>query len=445
MKLRDAVLVFVSLFVPFAYFNHSDGWNQGARLSELHAIVLKGTLRIDAYHELTGDKALIDGHYYSEKAPAVVLMAVPPFSAAVAVQRLIGIDPESPEGWRLSQWVATAGSVGLLAALGGVAFFALLVPQMGVPIALASTYGVFLGSLTFPYATAMFAHGGTIGLLCLALWAALGRDAARNDYLAGLFAGLAIATEYPAIIPSAALGLFLFHSNRPRAWRFVLALAPGALLILGKNYLVSGSPFQVSYGSNPAFPEINYRNAFGFNLPDPEAVAGLLWSEYRGLFFWCPVLLMAIPGLVILFRQYPPVAWMISSVLAFILLQVASFYSWFGGNAVGPRYLAPSLPFLGLAAAHGIKRFPIPGIALAVVSILLMAMVSAVAIDPPADVLTPLRSFYLVRVRDHRFAENLGTLLGANVTVSLFVLAASILVPAAWLVVAGRMHGDGHR
>ena len=45
MKVRGAVLVFVSLFVPFAYFNHSDGWNQGARLAELHAIVLKGTLR----------------------------------------------------------------------------------------------------------------------------------------------------------------------------------------------------------------------------------------------------------------------------------------------------------------------------------------------------------------------------------------------------------------
>ena len=444
MKLRDAVLVFVSLFVPFVYFNHSDGWNQGARLSELRAIVLRGTLSIDAYHDVTGDKALIDGHYYSEKAPALVLMAMPTFSATVAAERLIGMDPDSPEGWRLSQWVATAGSVGLLAALGGVAFFALLVPQLGVPIALVSTYGVFLGSLTFPYATAMFAHGGTIGLLCIALWAALGHDGPRHDYLAGLFAGLAIATEYPAIIPCTALGLYLFHIDAPRARRFGLALAPGALLILGKNYLVSGSPFQVSYGSNPAFPQITYGNAFGFSLPDPEAVAGLLWSEYRGLFFWCPVLLMAIPGLVILFRKHPPVAWMITIVLAFILLQVSSFYSWFGGNAVGPRYLTPSLPFLGLAAAYGIKRFPIPGIALALLSILLMVMVSAVAIDPPADVLTPLRSFYLVRVRDARFAENLGTLLGANETLSLFALAASVLVPATWLV-AGRSRGDGHR
>ena len=434
MKVSDAVVMFVSLFVPFAYFNHSDGWNQGARLAELHAIVLKSTLSIDAYHELTGDKALIDGHYYSEKAPAIVLAALPAFSATVAAQKLVGIDPDSPEGWRLSQWVATAGSVGVLAALGGVAFFGLLVPRLGVPIAVVSTYGVFLGSLTFPYATAMFGHGGTIGLLCLALWAVLGRNAPPYDYLAGLFAGLAVAAEYPAVIPCTALGLYLAYVDVPRAWRFGLALAPGALLILGNNYLISGSPLQVSYGSNPAFPEITSSNAFGFNLPDPDAAAGLLWGEYRGLFFWCPVLAMAIPGLAMLFRKHPPIAWMTTIVLVFVFLQVSSFYSWFGGNAVGPRYLTPSLPFFGLAAAYGIKRFPIPGVALALLSIALMAMVAAVAIDPPQDVLTPLRSFYLVRVSDGRFAENLGTMLGASLPFSLLMLAAFVAGSATWLL-----------
>jgi hypothetical protein len=65
----------------------------------------------------------------------------------------------------------------------------------------------------------------------------------------------------------------------------------------------------------------------------------------------------------------------------------------------------------------------------------LMAMVSAVAIDPPQDVLTPLQSFYLVRVRDDRFAANLGTLLGANVTTSLLMLAAIVVGAATWIVV----------
>src|SRR6185503_9279721 len=115
-------------------------------------------------------------------------------------------------------------------------------------------------------------------------------------------------------------------------------------------------------------------------------------------------------------------------VTVMILFQVASFYMAFGGNAVGPRYLSPALPFIGLAAAYGIKRWPEPGLVLLVVSMVAMLGVTAIAIDPPADVLTPLPSFYLVRLREQRFAENLGTLIGAPVWLSLVV---PLLFPAA--------------
>lgn len=441
MRWRAGGLVFISLFAPFAYFNHSDGWNQGARLAELHAIVMQGTVRIDAYHEITGDKAHIDGHYYSEKAPAVVLMALPAFAATVVVQRMMGLDPDSPAAWRVSQWVATAGSVGVVTALGGVAYFVLLSARISPPLALVATYALFLGSLTFPYATAMFGHAATIGLLAIVLWAVLDRPSERRDYVAGLCAGLAVATEYPAIIPCAALGSYLAHANPARAWRFALAMAPGALIILGNNYLITGSPFEVAYGANPAFPRVTSGNAFGFSLPDPDALRGLLWSEHRGLFFWNPVLLLAVPGLAVLFRKWRPLAAGIVTVFIFTLIQVASFYGWAGGSAVGPRYLAPALPFVGLASAYGIWRWPLVGIPATLVSVGLMGMVTAVAIDPPDDVLTPLQSFYMVRLRDDRFAENLGTLAGLPLEVSLLVPAVVTLLSAAAVVWLARRSG----
>lgn len=440
MKLTAATLVFLSLFVPFAYFNHSDGWNQGARLAELHAIALQGTLQIDRYHEVTGDKAVIDGHYYSEKAPAIVVMALPAFAVTAWVQRLIGVDPDSPAGWRVSQWIATAGSVGVVAALGGAFFFLLLLGPLGAPLALLATYAVFLGTITFPYATAMFAHAGTIGLLSIALWATLDRSSPptfalrasvgkRRDYIAGFCAGLAVASEYPAVIPATALGLYL-AKDPARAFRYGLALLPAAVLILGNNYLISGSPFRVGYGANPAFPQITAGNSFGFSLPDLTAIRYLLWGEYRGLLFWSPVLLMAAPGLVVWFRRDRGVAAMIGIVFVFMLLQAASFYSWFGGNAVGPRYLSAAIPFLGLAAAYGIQRFPVPGAVLTMLSVTLMGMVTAIAIDPPEDVGTPLRLFYLVRFRDDRFADNLGTLVGMPVQASLAIPAIVIALIA---------------
>ena len=435
MRVSAAALLFVSLFVPFAYFNHSDGWNQGARLAELHAIVLQRTLTIDKYHEVTGDKALIGGHYYSEKAPAIVVMALPAFAATAVAQRMAGIDPDVPEAWRVSNWTATAGSVGFLAALGGVAFYSLVRDRMSSFAALVATYALFLGSIGWPYATALFAHGATIGLLAIALWAVFSRESARRDYIAGLAAGFAVAAEYPAAIPCAVIAFYLAYPSPARAWRYSLALIPAALLILGNNYLINGSPFSVGYGSNPAFPEINASNAFGFNLPDPEALVHLVWGEYRGLFFWSPALLMAVPGLAVLFREDWRTASMITIVFALMLLQVGSFYSWFGGNAVGPRYLAPALPFVGLAAAHGIRRFPTVGALFTGASVAIMTMVSAIAIDPPQDVLTPLQSFYLVRWRTDRFAENLGTVLGLSPVASLVTLTVIVIAGAAgvWL------------
>jgi MFS family permease len=424
-------LLFLALFVPFSYFNHNDGWNQGVRIAELHALVVKGTLRIDDYLAYTGDRALIDGHYYSEKAPAMVFLALPSFALTVAVQKMLGVDPDSPPASRVSGWIATAASVGLLTAVGGVAFFALLMTRFDTVTAVVATFGLFLGSITWPYATSLFAHAGTIGLMAIALWGAIGPASPRRDVLAGLAAGFAVASEYPAIFPGAVIGLYLARLDPRRMWRYGLAALPAAALILINNYAISGSPFKLSYGSNPLFPELAATTSYGFSTPEAGAIRGLLWGEYRGLFFWSPLLLMSVPGFYYLFRKDRGIAVMTMIGCVLVLLQAAAFYTWFGGNAIGPRYLAPVMPFVGLAAAYGIQRWPEPGLVLALISIAVMLGVTAIAIDPPGDVMTPLQSFYLVRLREQRFADNLGTLLGAPVWLSLIV---PLLFPAvaAW-------------
>ena len=440
MNRAQFLLLFVSLFVPFSYFNHSDGWNQGARLAELHAVVLKGTLRIDDYISYTGDRALIDGHYYSEKAPAMVLAALPSFAATAGIQKLLDVDPDSESASRVSAWNATAFSVGLLTALGGVAFYALLLERFDRLIALLGTFGMFLGTIAFPYATALFAHSGTIGLLAIALWGVLGSSSTR-DLMGGAAAGFAVASEYAAALPVAALGAYLSVTDRQRMLRFGLATVPAAVLILMNNAAISGSPFRLSYGSNPLFPELTAQTGYGFNLPRLEAIRGVLWGEYRGLLFWSPVMAMAIPGLVEMFRKDRALAGLTATACTLVLLLVGAFYSWFGGNAVGPRYLAPALPFFGLAAAYGIKRLPELGLILVVASVGLMLVVTAIAIDPPGDVLTPLRSFYLARIDQHRWAENLGTLIGLPLWPSLIVPLLAPACAAWWLLKEPRAAG----
>jgi hypothetical protein len=421
-------LLFAFLFLPYVYFNHSDGWNQGARLAQLHAVVLKHTLQIDAYHQITGDKAQINGHYYSEKAPAMSLAALPAFASTVAVQVMMDVNPDAPPGWRVSEWMATAGSVAVLAAAGGVAFFALMRRQIGGTAAFVATVALFLGSIAFPYATALFAHAGTIGLLCIVLWSVFEPWSVtkQRDTIGGVAAGFAIASEYPAVFPLAVLGLYLLIKDFRRAFRFGAAMLPGIALILLVNALTTGHPLKLAYGANTMFPEISASNFFGFTLPDGRAAWALLWGEYRGLFFWNPVLLLAIPGLVALARWNWAHALVVVVGVAMVLVQASSFSGWTGGNAVGPRYLSPAIPLLAVAAAHGIKQFPRSSIALVLLSVLLMGMVTAIAIDPPADVARPLRDYYFARIQQDRWVANLGILLGLSPMASLAALAAAM-------------------
>ena len=451
-----STLLFVLLLLPYAYFNDGSGWNQRSRLAELHSVVLERTLSIDRYHEVTGDKALIDGHYYSEKAPATALLALPAFGLTVLAQQALHIDPDREAGWNFSQWVATVGSVGTIAALGGMAFFSLLRRSMSAHHALVGTLAVFLGSLTWPYATALFAHAATIGLLSIAMWCVLdvsGREGGGGkpsglpsereggggkpsglpserprDILGGFCAGLAVACEYPAVFGCAGLALIVGRAGRQRALRFCLAALPGVLLILLKNYLITGSPWTVSYGSKPEFPGETAANNFGYGLPTVHSLSGLLFSEYRGLFYWSPVLLMAVPGLVAIGRRSAALAATIVAVFGLQLIQMSSFYNWFGGNAIGARYLSPAVPFLGLAAAHGINRLPKTGAALTAISVGLMAMVTAIDIAPLQDAMRPFRDFYLPRLLDAQFAPNLGTVLGLPPMASLDVLAVIMLL-----------------
>jgi hypothetical protein len=427
-------LLFAFLFLPYVYFNHSDGWNQGARLAQLHAVVLKRTLQIDAYHQTIGDKAQIYGHYYSEKAPAMSLAALPAFAATVAVQKLLGVDPDAQPGWRISEWIATAGSVAVLAALGGVAFFSLMRRQVGANAAFGGTVALFLGAITFPYATALFAHAGTIGLLCIVLWSVFEPWSVtkRRDTIGGLAAGFAIASEYPAVFPIAVLGLYLLVKDFRRAFRFGVAMVPGISLILLVNFLTTGNPLELAYGSNTLFPEISSANFFGFTLPNGRAAWALLWGEYRGLFFWNPVLLLAIPGLAALARWNWAHAVVVVIGTALVLVQASSFSGWTGGNAVGPRYLTPAIPLLGIAAAHGIKQFPRTSTVVVVLSVVMMGMVTAIAIDPPSEVARPLRDYYFPRIQQDRWVTNLGMLAGLSPMASLAALAGAML-PCGWL------------
>ena len=442
---RIAWLLFATLFVCYGYVHQTSGWNQIARFDLLHALFTKGTLAIDDYQANTGDKAKIGDHYYSEKTPGGTIVAVPAFALAALALAAARVDIDSPVGWKVTEWVATAGSVGLLTAGAGVAFFSLLARRTGERRAALATLAVFLGAMPFPYATMLFAHGTVMAALFVALWAldrTIGEESPALDALVGFCSGLAVAGEYPAALAAAALFAATAWLGPRRALRFAAgALAP-MLLIPLYHWAVTGSPVVVPYDYAVGFPDMRSRDR-AFGLPDPGAALELLFGGYRGLFFWSPVLVFCLPGFAALRRESRTLFLLTASVPAAMVVVMSGYAHWNGGWAVGPRMLAPAVPVLAVAAGLGLARWPRLGVGVGAASVALVSVATFVGAMPPEGVLRPLSEFYLPKLLAGDLAMNLGRLAGLEGWWSVVPLAAVAGAAVAAILAATRPGREG--
>ncbi|MFN6115556.1 MAG: hypothetical protein ACK46C_06710, partial [Flavobacteriales bacterium] len=80
--LRPLVFFLLALLLCSWHLDSGHNANTLSRAAMVAALVEHGTLQIDAYHTLTEDKALVKGHYYSEKAPLPALLVAPFWWAA---------------------------------------------------------------------------------------------------------------------------------------------------------------------------------------------------------------------------------------------------------------------------------------------------------------------------------------------------------------------------
>jgi hypothetical protein len=477
-RLRASVALGVVLCVSYAFFYPGGGWNQNTRLDLARAVTEHGSLRIDEYAANTGDKARHQGHYYSDKAPGQPLLAVP----AVAITRpflaATGIPVDSRRATHVMMYVATVLTSSLPAAVAGVALFWVLA-ELGASMA-AATVSVLAFGLATPiwaYASLLWSHPLSTACLFLAFAGCLARsrtaDAAarrRATYAVGigLAAGWAAITDLPvapaaAIIAVLALATAGPHDHR---WRLVAQLAVGAavpLAVLGAyNALAFGSPVHLGYQSEVGFTRLHH-GVLGITYPRLDVALSLLAGPSRGLLFLAPELVVAPIGLVLLARRRSarPFALAAGAMVVYFLLFNASYVYWTGGRAVGPRFLAPALPFLclGLAPlwdrARRLGRTSIAALTLAgaVVMLAVVATTAQPVVDanPLVDIVWPAVRHNLVAVgsepyrdavidrgvaasTDRSDASNAGLLLGLPNLLSVVPLAVAwVVVGSAWL------------
>ena len=152
---RWTVLAFVAFAVAAAYPMQVNGWNQNAHYALVRALA-QGTPTIDETRtEIgdlgTGDVTLVDGHYYSNKAPGLAFVSLPAFWVVEAVGMRTTGDPTRVI-WALHLWSIALPALLLLLLVRAVADD--YAPDYGTTTAL--TLG--LGTLVLPFSTLFFAH-----------------------------------------------------------------------------------------------------------------------------------------------------------------------------------------------------------------------------------------------------------------------------------------------
>jgi hypothetical protein len=412
----------------------------------LHAIIVHRALNIDAYHENTLDKATCCTHYYSDKAPGTVALALPAFAAGAIALKALGIELDSDQGWLYSSWIASVGSIGIATALGAYLLFLWLSMYVTSKNALVTTLGLFLGAAPLPYATMMFSHALVIGLLASAIWvieaspgngvrvAACGIRRNFPDALAGFACGWALASEYTAGIVVVGLSFWLVSRDWHRAFPFCLAALVPLLLIPGYSWACFGNPLVLPYSVNASFPEMK-EGLYAIKWPDPETAFNLLFSPARGLFFWTPFLIIGGAGYWKLVHIERRLFWLTYAVpLLHVIVISGRTWDWPAGPTLGPRYLAPILPLLALPCALGVQRFPRLGIALAGYSILITTLATLTNASPPfPGHPNPLVDLHIPMLLKGQLAPNLGTVCGLSPWLSVVVYYAILCGGIWWL------------
>lgn len=492
-----AFFVALLVFLSAAYFQNSrPGWNVNSQFALTCAIVERGVLSIDAYHDQpqfeTNDKAFFEGHFYSDKSPVTAFLGIPAFWTYRQLVRSAGADLDYARARYWTTWWTIGLSAAILTMLT-----TLLLRRSGLP----ETWAAMLAGLwvmatpLFGYSilfynyapAAAMALGGFL-IVQPALERRKGNPATcawptPAAFLAGgIFLGLASWTLQTnallAFALSAGLAWSAFRSpDVPISSRLTGAgsWTLGGLIGAGGYALYSlaifgevTSPYR--YEFDATFREMMSRGLMGAGLPDLKVLQLISVHPYHGLFFLFPMTVVAVLGCLSLLGS-PRLRGSAAVALAFLgalLLYNAGYYMWWGGSAYAPRHLIPALAPLSLGLGGWVR--PADGslrratLALVVVIGLAGAVfnVAAVSLDPQPghqlfqeELMSPgtvetwpsARMLDLVRyVAAGQTDANWGTGLGLKGPASLFplalmwvaaLLALAFLRDVSWWMVAG--------
>ncbi|MGV3636927.1 MAG: hypothetical protein ACO1NQ_04690 [Flavobacteriales bacterium] len=416
LRTKAAVLFVVTLFFSAWHLDQGQNANTVSRAASVAALVEQGTWSIDAFADLTNDRARVNGRYYSEKAPLPALIVVP-FHWVLRQAGLIGTSDADH---------INADLLRLGGALCGSLPFAVIVVlcwlnlqrrtrvNSGVPL----VWAMFFGSFLFIYSGTFFGH---LMAAAFALGALHALERGKHG-LTGALTGCAVLCDYPLLLFAGCWTLHLAltsyrSAGPPRALlHFVGGALPFAAALVLYNVLVFGSPFSVGYDHLDAYASESGNMIEGFRS---EALIGLTLSPYRGLIPHMPVLALGLVAWALAARQRHPMGLLVALPVVLTVLFVCSVGMWWGGWAFGPRHLTTVAVLLAYRTLPRIAALPwsrVPFMVLGFIGLAYAFMAkSTVWYSLPTGILRPLSSIILPKLEGGSFtASQWPVVLGAS-------------------------------
>jgi hypothetical protein len=370
--------------VLYLFFIHWIGWNENSRFNLVKAI-LEGTFQIDAYKNNTGDRAYYNNHFYSDKPPGAAFLATPFLWAwkfmynhffdllkeehfkekeylitwsrgEVSTLDYVNLDLFTS----VSMLVVTLFTSSIFGALSVVIIYKILsaLNENKNRLLLALTYG--LATPILPYSILFFGNVLPLFLGLLSFYLIFAsRKTGKNFFLAGLVIGFSIVCDFSMILIYIGLFILSLHYSRKLSKFLLFGSLIGIFPLLIYNFVILGNPFDtLMFHMDPSvWSDFKRKPSFELNLgrliSTPKEI---LFSPFRGLFFYYPILLFSLIGFFYMHKKYSFETKIIIFMFILFILLNSALKGWFGGSSFGPRYLLPIIPFLILPLRFAVEK-----------------------------------------------------------------------------------------
>jgi hypothetical protein len=265
---------------------------------------------------------------------------------------------QTPDGYSRALQASTAFS-GILAATGGAwCSFRAARRLVDAESAIWATLAVWLGSSAIYYSlvSPTYSHACSMlatSLVVLAWVETRERRSAWQPVLVGSLVGFAALVRVQDVVFLALpLADELADALNGAGWRRAAWRAGTAASAAFAAFAPQMLAWSTLYGTALLVPQ-----GSGFMRWSEPHLVEVLFSSFRGLFTWTPVLLLAVAGLAPLARRHRRVAVAFAAVLALSWYVNAVVSDWWAGEAFGARRFLSCFPIFVAGMASTLERW----------------------------------------------------------------------------------------